>query len=156
VTAKGRPIQNHRLSNVVSNRHRNLAIFKAWRSTEKKMQQEALEDDRDRFEAEALQRVQRVAQEVGVRGQHHKRVARDEQVAELQEIERRREHRQRDHGQDQARAQQVLQVALDLRWLACAFALIKDVEAEVEKNRRDQRRHCHHRVEVAEARIAQA
>ena len=119
-------------------------------------EQEALDDYRDRLEAESLQRVERVAEEVGVRGQHHQHVARNQEVAELQEIQRQGENRQRDDRKDQARAHEVLQIALDLGRRACALALIKDVEAKVEENGRHQRGDCHDRVEVAEAGVEQA
>jgi len=59
-------------------------------------------------------------------------------------------------AEDDARAHQVLQVALDLRRPARSLALVQDVEAEVEEHRRHERGHRHNSVEDPEAGIAQA
>ncbi len=99
----------------------------------------ALKHDRRRFVAQALNRVQGVAEKGRVGRQDHEQKARHQEAAQAGDGERDGKDHKAGHRHQDPQRHDVAQVALDLGGMAGALANVEDVETEIEDHAHDGR-----------------
>ncbi len=110
---------------------------------------ERLGNDLEDLELEALQRVQRVAQQELVPGEHENREARPQQRPHTSEIQSAKDERQSDGCADNLERRDVVPVACDLVGVTGSFAYVQRGEAKI-RERPDKSHIRDRRLHLAE------